>query len=1000
MNHPPKSPHPRNQAAPSHADALGWQQLISEDPGFRKETGFPIPAYSEFMPPPRLGLTPYGDIETSLLVGQDPFGWQISEVEEEYELRPGVARLTRQIMEHLLKLGQGQTAHSIAEHKGQNLKDNPYWPSDLAARSGQLQHEHYVAFLPLALSRAQDDKGRVLWTFFGGSEHGPEPVFWKGFFSAPGQERPAEESLAFILQLLANAYEEAVPTPAALLSKGFRILPTDPNPASAEPLSGQLPSWTRPYLVNEQASFDQVRYLLTFRPFSRLPEAVKGLYLEGRLHLLPFPGSLVFWGMPTYLKLQRELPMAVQIPLLRLVPRSSGLEGLRVPQTGWLHEPREDRTPLEAQEELLLHTYSRSNRWDRIHRYEDELALNPRLEKVAKVLFSTDLEVLGLYDKPMARNCQLWNADFGLLLDGPRASPEQILEAENTLANGGLFGYRFLFPAMRVGRYEVYWHRLAVAYRSPRTGSIELLPDAPLGYLTASPWNAASGNDATELWPRLARREVYLSALQDFHNEHDHYAHQTSLNLLSLLDARQLMGERRLPRAFARTLLRLAKEETLEAWIAGLPDHTPSLERGRAMQAVVEDMLERPGQAAALPHAITYNETATRAFETAYWEDIQTLSNGDYKTKETADVVQDAATLRELPNRPRDLERLGDYLLQRHREAIRQAGMQDKAVCGELPFSWQTDFNYPLLGGWMRDHEGMSHERDLLVVIPGRDRTQAVILADHYDTAYEEDTYDRSHGGSGAHRAAAGADDNCSATTVLLQSAPIYLKLSSQGRLERDIWLLHLTGEEFPADCMGARHFCQALIEKTLRLHLGDNQWMDLSGTRPMGIFVMDMIAHNRDHDRDIFQISPGRGPRSLSLAWQAHLANLIWNAGAAQWNQSPERRNLGRGQRSQDGSAIPPLAAHLALTGEVRMQDDPASSLYNTDGQIFSDIGAPVVLFMENYDINRSGYHDTHDTMNNIDLDYGAALAAIAIESGARMAVLPEADIRSQPFG
>ena len=27
----------------------------------------------------------------------------------------------------------------------------------------------------------------------------------------------------------------------------------------------------------------------------------------------------------------------------------------------------------------------------------------------------------------------------------------------------------------------------------------------------------------------------------------------------------------------------------------------------------------------------------------------------------------------------------------------------------------------------------------------------------------------------------------------------------------------------------------------------------------------------------------------------------------------------------------------------------------------------------MENYDINRAGYHDTHDTMANIDLDYGA---------------------------
>jgi hypothetical protein len=41
----------------------------------------------------------------------------------------------------------------------------------------------------------------------------------------------------------------------------------------------------------------------------------------------------------------------------------------------------------------------------------------------------------------------------------------------------------------------------------------------------------------------------------------------------------------------------------------------------------------------------------------------------------------------------------------------------------------------------------------------------------------------------------------------------------------------------------------------------------------------------------------------------------------------------------------------------------------------------------MENYDINRTGYHDTHDTMENIDLDYGAAVCATTIEAVARAA-------------
>ncbi len=41
----------------------------------------------------------------------------------------------------------------------------------------------------------------------------------------------------------------------------------------------------------------------------------------------------------------------------------------------------------------------------------------------------------------------------------------------------------------------------------------------------------------------------------------------------------------------------------------------------------------------------------------------------------------------------------------------------------------------------------------------------------------------------------------------------------------------------------------------------------------------------------------------------------------------------------------------------------------------------------MENYDINRTGYHDTHDTIENIDLNYGSVFSAIAIESVARAA-------------
>ena len=237
---------------------------------------------------------------------------------------------------------------------------------------------------------------------------------------------------------------------------------------------------------------------------------------------------------------------------------------------------------------------------------------------------------------------------------------------------------------------------------------------------------------------------------------------------------------------------------------------------------------------------------------------------------------------------------------------------------------------------------------------------------------------------------ACGADDNHSATAAMMLAAPIFLEMSRQGKLGCDVWLVHLTGEEFPADCLGARALTERIVQRTLKLRLQRTS-RDLSKTTVRGVYVSDMIAHNHDTERDIFQISPGNDPGSMWLAYQAHLANELWNESVPYWNKSQKREGLPRGRRSPHGAAIPEVAPFLALSGHVRVPSDPRSTLYNTDAQMFSDAGVPVVLFMENYDINRTGYHDTHDTMENIDLEYGAAVCAITIEAVARAASSPD---------
>ena len=372
----------------------------------------------------------------------------------------------------------------------------------------------------------------------------------------------------------------------------------------------------------------------------------------------------------------------------------------------------------------------------------------------------------------------------------------------------------------------------------------------------------------------------------------------------------------------------------------------------------------------------------------AYWRTIAKLAHGKYVNKDNADCVRDSVTLSALQHRHRDLEALGDYLLGYYGRLIEKAGMAGRAAVGDLPFHWQTDFSFPWLGGWLDNQQGKTEERDLMVVIPGRDRRRAVIMADHYDTAYMEDRYDKARGGNGARLAAAGADDNHSATAALMLGATTFLELSRNGQLGCDVWLVHLTGEEFPSDCMGARHWRRARRGLATSSAAGHGRGLDLSGVQIEGVYVLDMIAHNNDHDRDVFQISPGTGAASLRLAEEAHAANMLWNAGTLRWNRRPPAATAVRGsawpirrRRNSRRGAAP------ATPRRGPAAHDPRSSLYNTDGQIFSDAGIPVVLFMENYDINRHGYHDTQDTMANIDLDYGAALAAIAIEAVARMA-------------
>ena len=118
----------------------------------------------------------------AFFLADDPYGWPSREYEEAVELRPGLATDRRPGARMPAHLGRASRPTASPEP---SCVDNPYWPPELAQHAGPLPHERYVILAPLALSRTQDDKGRVRWTLFGSSEQGPERAFWKASITRP-----------------------------------------------------------------------------------------------------------------------------------------------------------------------------------------------------------------------------------------------------------------------------------------------------------------------------------------------------------------------------------------------------------------------------------------------------------------------------------------------------------------------------------------------------------------------------------------------------------------------------------------------------------------------------------------------------------------------------------------------------------------------------------------------------------------------------------------------
>src|SRR4029079_13506752 len=143
------------------------------------------------------------------------------------------------------------------------------------------------------------------------------------------------------------------------------------------------------FVLRAGERMDAVKYVVTFRKFGRLPASVRDGYLAGRVALLPFPGSLVFWGVGRARQIYPQLPLGLQIPLFANVHRHETPIGIRGPQGGVLQQPTADRPAYENTSGQMRNAYRRTHRWEKVLRDEGELGHARQEAFGRKAVFST-----------------------------------------------------------------------------------------------------------------------------------------------------------------------------------------------------------------------------------------------------------------------------------------------------------------------------------------------------------------------------------------------------------------------------------------------------------------------------------------------------------------------------------------------------------------------------------------------------------------------------------
>ncbi len=167
--------------------AQGWDLLLEDVPVYSRRNRFRLPAYSEFAPPPRVGWRPCRSHSSGPRDPKDRFAWLISEHEQAAEITPGLDHIARRMLHVMQRLDRDLVERGISPNA---LRDNNFWPRELAGIRGILKHERCVILQPLALSRHRTTRGASGGRFSAEANRVRTARSGRAFTARPGKRSP------------------------------------------------------------------------------------------------------------------------------------------------------------------------------------------------------------------------------------------------------------------------------------------------------------------------------------------------------------------------------------------------------------------------------------------------------------------------------------------------------------------------------------------------------------------------------------------------------------------------------------------------------------------------------------------------------------------------------------------------------------------------------------------------------------------------------------------